>query len=510
MARSAPVHVRVTEEHLPAHDPIDLYEELLRTRPADDVFVLENASGAEQAPDRAFLGCGRLLEVRVLADPEAAAVIRITGEPVLVATLLHLADGLGLTRRAAPEPTGAGGSAAAVRAAHPDLLWTFLDAVGRDAFEVDGDLPVNEFAFGFLTCLAYESSWHMDQLQPRTKAPRGPDITLALFRHTVCYDRETGRIRELRAESDAFGTGADPGLARLASRTAGRKAVPAPPAPEPRSVRDTLDRETFLRWAERCLEHIRIGDIYQIQIGHRLDVRSDLTPVDVYRRLRARNPSPYMYLAPRGDSLLIGASPELFFRIEDDRITMRPIAGTARRGADEEDNRLRIKEMRESVKEQAEHVMLVDLCRNDIGRVCVPGTLPVDRLMAVEAYSHVFHLVSSVSGRLAEGVTVWDAVRATFPAGTMTGAPKLRAMEIVDGLEREARGAYAGALGLWDVRGWSELALCIRTVEYDGATYSTQSSAGLVAQSEPESEWRETLAKMGAAHWALTGKELLP
>ncbi|MER7801148.1 anthranilate synthase component I family protein [Streptomyces parvulus] len=508
MARSAPVHIRVTEAELPAHDPIDLYEELLRTRPADDVYVLENASGAGQAPDRAFLGCGRLLEIRVLADADAATLLRISGEPVLVATLLGLADGLGLTRCAAPP--GAGGSAAAVRSERPDLLWTFLDAVGRDAFEVDGDVPATEFAFGFLTCLAYESSRHMEEFGPRTKTPRGPDITLALFRHTVCYDRETGRVRELRAGSDALGTGADPGLARLAALTAGRPAVPAPPAPEPRSVRDSLDRATFLRWAERCLEHIRIGDIYQIQIGHRVDVRSDLTPVEVYRRLRARNPSPYMYLAPRGDSLLIGASPELFLRIEDDRITMRPIAGTARRGADEEENRLRIKEMRESVKEQAEHVMLVDLCRNDIGRVCRPDTLPVDRLMEVEAYSHVFHLVSGVSGRLTDGVTVWDAVRATFPAGTMTGAPKLRAMEILDGLEREARGAYAGAVGLWDVRGWSELALCIRTVEYDGAAYSTQSSAGLVAQSEPEAEWRETLAKMGAAHWALTGEELLP
>ncbi|WP_399889709.1 anthranilate synthase component I family protein [Streptomyces sp. BBFR51] len=510
MARSAPVQVSVTATALPTHDPIDLYEELRRTHDADDVFLLENAAGAGQAPDRAFLGCGRLLEVRVLADAEAAVVLRVTGEPVLVDALLDLAVALGLTRCAAPAPEKTGGTAAELRAERPELLWAFLDAVQGDVFEVSGDVPPGEFAFGFLTCLAYESTWHMDRLGARTKAPRGPDITLALFRHTVCYDREAGRVRELRAESDALDARPGPGFARLAGRLAGRPTASVASAPQPSSVRDSLDRETFLRWAKRCLEHIRVGDIYQIQIGHRIDVRSELTPVDVYRRLRSRNPSPYMYLAPRGDTLLIGASPELFFRIEDGRITMRPIAGTARRGADDEDNRLRIKEMRESTKEQAEHIMLVDLCRNDIGRVCLPGTLPVDRLMEVEAYSHVYHLVSTVSGRLADDVTVWDTVHATFPAGTMTGAPKLRAMEIVDGLEREARGAYAGAVGLVDVRGWSELALCIRTVEFDGATYSTQSSAGLVAQSEPEAEWRETLAKMGAAHWALTGEELLP
>jgi anthranilate synthase component 1 len=283
-----------------------------------------------------------------------------------------------------------------------------------------------------------------------------------------------------------------------------------PEAPAPLSVRDSVSRDTFLGWAEQCLEHIRVGDIYQIQIGHRIDVRTPLTPYDVYRRLRDRNPSPYMYLMPHAGNTLIGASPELFFRIEGDEIAMRPIAGTARRGASEEENQLRIKEMRESTKEQAEHIMLVDLCRNDIGRVTRPSTQPVDRLMAVETYSHVFHLVSTVTGRLEPGVDVWQAVRATFPAGTMTGAPKVRAMEIIDGLEQEPRGSYAGAVGLIDVRGWSELALCIRTIRYDGTTYSTQSSAGLVAQSEPAAEWRETLAKMGAAHWALTGEELLP
>ncbi|MBT2674966.1 anthranilate synthase component I family protein [Streptomyces sp. ISL-14] len=228
-----------------------------------------------------------------------------------------------------------------------------------------------------------------------------------------------------------------------------------------------------------------------------------------YRRLRARNPSPYMYLLPRAEGELIGASPELFFRSVDGEITMRPIAGTTRRGPDPEENDRRIKEMLASSKEQAEHIMLVDLCRNDIGRVSVPGTLPVDRLMTVEGFSHVFHLVSTVRGRLEPGTSAWDALRATFPAGTMSGAPKLRAMEIINALELQTRGSYAGAVGLVDVRGWTELALCIRMITYDAGVFSTQSSAGIVAESRVEAEWDETLAKMGAAYWALTGEELL-
>ncbi|GAA1307844.1 hypothetical protein GCM10009647_028480 [Streptomyces sanglieri] len=156
--------------------------------------------------------------------------------------------------------------------------------------------------------------------------------------------------------------------------------------------------------------------------------------------------------------------------------------------------------------------MLVDLCRNDVGRVCLPGTLEAHGLMTVETYSHVFHLVSTVEGTLAPEDDTWSVLRATFPAGTVTGAPKIRAMEIIEELESEPRGMYAGAVGLVDLRGWSQLALCIRTIVHDGrsGTYSTQSCAGIVADSSPGAEWRETLHKMGAAYWALTGEELLP
>jgi anthranilate synthase component 1 len=189
---------------------------------------------------------------------------------------------------------------------------------------------------------------------------------------------------------------------------------------------------------------------------------------------------------------------------------MRPIAGTAPRSGDPAVDAERIACLEASEKEQAEHVMLVDLCRNDIGRVCRPTTLATEGMMTVERFSHVFHLVSTVRGELAAGEDVWSVLRASFPAGTVTGAPKIRAMELIEELTPEPapRGMYAGAVGLLDTRGWSQLALCIRTVVHDGVRYATRSCAGVVADSDPRAEWRETLHKMGAAYWALTGEEL--
>ncbi|MFE6158275.1 anthranilate synthase component I family protein [Streptomyces sp. NPDC056486] len=501
------VPVRVTVDTLPPHDPLRLVTHLQEEAGAQNVFLLEGYDGSEERRTSAVVGSGRIAEIRVFGSAEGGGTgrVEVEGAPLLSAALAGEAVRLGLTRQ---------GPAGGFRFSASRQMWDLLEASQR-LFAVETDVPLSSFAFGFLTSLSYESTWLMEDLPPRTGHPEGPDaepdVVLTLFRETLWYDTPTGAVRRLRAESDAFPASREPDLLAAARATAvsGAEPEPVPDAPAPLSVHDSVDKATFLGWAERCLEHIRVGDIYQIQIGHRVDVRTTLAPGDVYRRLRRRNPSPHMYLAPRAESLLIGASPELFLRISDGEIVMRPIAGTTRRGPDEEENERRIKEMQASTKERAEHIMLVDLCRNDIGRVSEPSTRPVDDLMYVEAFSHVFHLVSTVSGRLAEGVGVWDAVRAAFPAGTMTGAPKIRAMEIINELEAEPRNAYAGAVGLVDARGaWSELALCIRTVTYDGTTYSTQTSAGMVAQSDPEAEWQETLTKMGASYWALTGKEL--
>ncbi|MFF9785268.1 anthranilate synthase component 1 [Streptomyces sp. SceaMP-e96] len=502
MPGTTPIGVRVTAAGLPRHDPLDLYTRLSASLGEAEVFLFESVGAADQDRRSAVVGFGRLAEIQVF---QGHIDIAVDDVPLLAGALVSAAEGLGMDTDAAG-PRGVH----RLRFANAQQVWDVLAAVQR-LFAVDTDIPRTAYAFGFLVSLAYESAWLMEPLPARTKAPRGPDITLTLFRDTVWYDAASGEVRHLRAASTALPALVTDADVISAAREAAREPDTGvlPEAPVPLSVRDSVSRHTFLEWAGRCLEHIGVGDIYQIQIGHRIEVRSELTPVEVYRRLRGRNPSPYMYLMPRAGNTLIGASPELFFHIEGEEIVMRPIAGTARRGPDEAGNRQRVREMRESTKEQAEHIMLVDLCRNDVGRVSRPSTQPVERLMTVETYSHVFHLVSSVTGRLEPDVDIWQAMRATFPAGTMTGAPKVRAMEIIDGLEQEARGAYAGAVGLVDVRGWSELALCIRTIEYDGSTYATQSSAGMVAQSDPAAEWRETLAKMGAAFWALTGEELM-
>ncbi|MDI3390333.1 anthranilate synthase component I family protein [Streptomyces sp. B-S-A8] len=452
--------------------------ELRRRLGAEEVFLLDDLH-----PDRSHAGTGTVVGFGRLAE------ISVTGDRVTVrgsgpvADLLRARCGLTTTNP-----------------------WGMLRRA-TSLFRVHTD--VRGFAFGFLTTVGYDAAAYMEELPPRRTPPDVPDLTLTLFQHTLWFSREGGPPVLLRAT----GPGLPEPLPHEALRDIPDADFAVPPATAPLAVHDTVDRETFLGWVERCLDHIRVGDIYQIQVGHRIDVRSELTPEEVYRRLSDRNPSPYMYLLTQSGTTLIGASPELLFRLDDGLITMRPIAGTTRRDPTGADNERRIKELQADIKEQAEHVMLVDLCRNDIGRVCRPGTLAVADLMAVEAFSHVFHLVSTVTGTLDVGRDVWDVLCATFPAGTMTGAPKLRAMEIIDEIEAERRGLYAGAVGLVDVQGWAEFALCIRTITHHEPApgdqrYATQSCAGVVALSEPKREWDETLAKMGAAHWALTGKEL--
>ncbi|PJN03844.1 2-amino-4-deoxychorismate synthase [Streptomyces sp. CB01201] len=507
------IPVRVVSEELPQVEALGLYEALSRTREEGDVYLFESLDGPDQDRHYAAVGYGRLAELRIHADRLELAAPGALGDRLATALTATVGEGgravAGATDGTRQWPVRDSGT-----------VWRALRTV-QALFDVDTAVPTGTFAFGFLTTLSYEAAWAMEEL-PTSQADAGlPRCTLTLFKDTVWYDLKRGGVRHLAASGPqltitpgqpslrtvveavrAAGNGGGGGQGR-----AGDEGVPQ--APVARSVRDTVDEATFIERAERCLHHIGIGDSYQIQIGHRIDVETELTPLQVYRRLRHRNPSPYMYLVPWAGRTVIGASPELFIRVEDDAISMRPIAGTARRAADPDEDARRVAELRDSAKEQAEHIMLVDLCRNDIGRVCEPGTLSVDTMMEVEPFAYVHHLVSTVSGRIRRGTDVWAAICATFPAGTMTGAPKLRAMEIIDDLEEHPRGIYAGALGLVDVRGFAVLALCIRTAVHDGVRYSTQASAGMVADSEPAAEWRETLAKMSATYWALTGEELL-
>lgn len=251
----------------------------------------------------------------------------------------------------------------------------------------------------------------------------------------------------------------------------------------------------FQRAVERCKEYIRSGDIFQVVLSQRFSGDLVCDPFDIYRALRTINPSPYMFFLRFGPTMVIGASPEVLVRKEDDRIEVRPIAGTRPRGATPEEDRHLEKELLDDPKERAEHIMLVDLGRNDVGRVSRAGTVEVSELMVVERYSHVMHIVSNVRGQLEEGRDAFDVFRAAFPAGTLSGAPKIRAMEIIDELEPCRREIYGGAVGYFSFSGNMDMAIAIRTlVVHEGKVY-LQAGAGIVADSDPEAEYQETINK---------------
>ncbi len=254
-------------------------------------------------------------------------------------------------------------------------------------------------------------------------------------------------------------------------------------------------KEAFEEAVIRSKEYIAAGDVFQVVLSQRFERKSGVEPLDVYRALRVINPSPYMYFINMGDAEIVGSSPEILVRLEDDKVVVRPIAGTRKRGATEAEDKAFEEELRQDSKEIAEHIMLVDLGRNDVGRVSEKGSVRVDELMAVERYSHVMHMVSNVQGNLERGLDAFDVLRACFPAGTVTGAPKVRAMEIIEELEPTKRGPYAGSVGYFSYSGSMDTCITIRTlIIKDGRVY-VQAGAGLVADSVPEREYAETMNK---------------
>ena len=265
----------------------------------------------------------------------------------------------------------------------------------------------------------------------------------------------------------------------------------------------SLSREEFLARVDRVQEHIAAGDVYQLVLSVRFGGRHDLDPFEAYRALRLINPSPYLYYCALGDVTVVGSSPEALVKLSQGEAQLRPIAGTRSRAADETEDRRREQELLADIKENAEHVMLVDLARNDLGRVAKAGTVRVSPYRSIERYSHVMHMVSGVHGTLAPGYDAFDLFAAAFPAGTLVGAPKLRAMQIIDELEPVRRGLYGGAVGYFGVRGEMDQAITIRTLVFRGDEYSYQAGAGIVADSRPDSEYEEVLAKSGSAARAL-------
>ncbi len=242
-------------------------------------------------------------------------------------------------------------------------------------------------------------------------------------------------------------------------------------------------------------EYILAGDAMQVVISQQMSVDFNASPIDLYRALRYLNPSPYMYFVDMGDLQIVGSSPEILVRLEDNQVTVRPIAGTRRRGVTEEKDKALEQDLLNDPKELAEHLMLIDLGRNDVGRIAQVGSVELTEKMIVERYSHVMHIVSNVNGQAKEGMTAMDVLRATFPAGTVSGAPKIRAMEIIDELEPVKRGVYAGAVGYLGWHGNMDTAIAIRTAVIKNNKLFVQAGAGIVADSVPQLEWDETMNK---------------
>ncbi len=256
-----------------------------------------------------------------------------------------------------------------------------------------------------------------------------------------------------------------------------------------------FSRENFKAAVARCKEYIRAGDIFQVVISQRFSGRLQSDPFNIYRALRTINPSPYMFFLRFGESIVVGASPEVLVRKEGDQVDVRPIAGTLPRGKTPAEDLELEQRLLADPKERAEHIMLVDLGRNDVGRVAVGGSVEVTELMTIERYSHVMHIVSNVRGKLRPELDSFDVFRAAFPAGTLSGSPKIRAMEIIDELEPVRREVYGGAVGYFSFSGNMDLAIAIRTLQIEKDRFYLQAGAGIVADSDPEMEYQETLNK---------------
>jgi anthranilate synthase component 1 len=271
----------------------------------------------------------------------------------------------------------------------------------------------------------------------------------------------------------------------------------------PLKVNSNFRRPEYLEVVRKAKQYIRAGDIFQVVLSQRFSVKAQADPFEIYRQLRALNPSPYLFHLQLNDVAVVGSSPEMLVKVQGRDVFYRPIAGTRRRGKDEaEDQRLE-REMLASEKERAEHIMLVDLGRNDLGRVCEYGTVKVEKLLTVERYSHVMHIVSSLRGRLREDVDCFDALMACFPAGTVSGAPKVRAMEIIEELERTRRGIYAGGILYLDFAGNLDSCIALRTMVVKNGVAYVQAGGGIVADSTPEGEYQESVNKSKALLTAL-------
>ncbi len=364
------------------------------------------------------------------------------------------------------------------------------------------------FCGGAVGYAGYDTVRYVERLEKPPHDDRGlPDLSFALYDRMVIFDhinKTIAVVAHAHVDPSAPDRGYEEACARvdrlvskLQQKDADLKLVDiAPAGPVQRKFQSNFAPGAYEEAVAKAKEYIMAGDIFQVVLSQRLTTECKAGPFDIYRTLRVVNPSPFMFYLKVGPALaLVGSSPEIMVRVEEDRVTIRPLAGTRRRGATEEEDERLAKELLADPKERAEHIMLVDLGRNDVGRVAVYNSVQITDVMTVERYSHVMHICSNVTGRLQPGKSAFDALRSCLPAGTLSGAPKVRAMEIIDELEPHRRGPYGGAVGYVDFCGNMDTCIALRTMVLKGTTAYVQAGAGIVAESVPEQEREETLSK---------------
>src|SRR5580698_6638276 len=441
--------------------PVSTYMKLAAFKPC---FLLESVAGGERLARYSFVGFGDSLEIKL-----DAAGLQV-----------------GADRHARP------GNAKELL----QQLRAALAAAPRPEPEISG-VPL---AGGLVGFASYDVVRFFEHLPKRVATADGvPALHYVAPRSLLVFDHLTRSIALLHD-----GSAAERASLRLEIIQALRGGLPKPPRagrylpPAP-----SMTRDQYIAGVRRIQEYIAAGDVYQLVLASRFSGRHELEPFQAYRALRLINPSPYMYYCALGDITVVGSSPEALVKLSAGQAQLRPIAGTRPRSDDAALDVAREQELRADPKENAEHVMLVDLARNDLGRVALPGSVHVEPYRAIERYSHVMHIVSGVHGELAPGRDAFDLFAASFPAGTLVGAPKVRAMQIIDELEPQSRGLYGGTVGYFGARGDMDQAITIRTLVFNGDEFSYQAGAGIVADSVPETEHEEVLAKSAAMVRAL-------
>jgi len=441
--------------------PVSAYLKLAPFRPR---FLLESVEGGERLARYSFIGFGDCLDVKLDAS------------------------GMHIDGKRAPRPSSRG---------------EFLDAL-RGALALAPqplpDLPGVPLLGGLVGYTAYDTVRYFERLPGRSlDTTAAPHAHYVAPRSLLVFDHLTRGVALLHDGSEAERQNLRRELIRAL-----RGPVPSITAPGKFSkAAPSLTRSRHAELVRRAQEYIASGDVYQLVLASRFEGSHALSPFEVYRALRLLNPSPYMYFCELGDITVVGSSPEALVKLNHGHAQLRPIAGSRPRGADALSDAALERELLADPKENAEHVMLVDLARNDLGRVAQAGSVSVDPYRVIERYSHIMHIVSGVSGELAPGKDAFDLFAATFPAGTLVGAPKVRAMEIIDELEPVGRQLYGGTIGYFGRQGAMDQAITIRTLVFRGDTYSYQAGGGIVADSVPQAEYEEVLAKSAVLRRAL-------